>query len=83
MIINALDTVGLSVEMRANRICARQGRQRNGDVLLQAAKEPAGRVRAEYDDIDAGLARLRSVAHSFLLVGFAPKDLKFDGQFHT
>lgn len=83
VIINALDAVGLSVEIPGESEYARQGRQRNGDVLLQAAEGTGGVFVQNTNDMDAGLARIGALRTPSYLLGFAPKDLKFDGQFHT
>jgi len=83
VIINALDAAGLSVELPGESEYTRQGRQRNGDVLLQAAEGTGGVLVQNTNDMDAGLARIGALHTPSYLLGFAPTDLKFDGQFHT
>ena len=83
VVINALDAKGLYVELPGESEYVRQGRQRTGDVLLEAAEGTGGILVQNSNDMESGLSRIGTLRSASYLLGFAPTDLKFDGQFHT
>jgi VWFA-related protein len=82
VVINVLDAKGLYVELPGESEYVRQGRQRTGDVLLEAAEGTGGILVQNSNDMESGLSRIGGLRSASYLLGFAPTDLKFDGQFH-
>ncbi len=83
VVINALDAKGLYVELPGESEYVRQGRQRTGDVLLEAVEGTGGILVQNSNDMESALNRIGTLRSASYLLGFAPTDLKFDGQFHT
>jgi VWFA-related protein len=83
VVINALDAKGLYVELPGESDYVRKGRQRTGDVLLEAAEGTGGILIQNSNDMESGLSRVGTLRSASYLLGFAPTDMKFDGQFHS
>jgi VWFA-related protein len=83
VVMNALDSKGLYVEPADESEYARQGRKRSTDVLWEAAEGTGGIFVQNTNDMEAGMNRIGALSASSYALGFAPADMKFDGQFHT
>ena len=80
VVINALDAKGLYVD--PGNEYERQGMKRDGDVMLQAAEGTGGIFVENTNDMEGGLSQVGDLRLPSYVIGFAPTDLKYDGQFH-
>jgi VWFA-related protein len=80
VVINALDARGLYATL-PDESYARQGMQRQADILAEAAEGTGGVFVENTNDLEGGLARVES-PHTTYILGFSPENFKPDGQFH-
>lgn len=80
VVINALDARGLYATL-PDESYARQGMQRQADILGEAAEGTGGVFIENTNDLEGGLARVES-PHTTYILGFSPGNFKPDGQFH-
>jgi hypothetical protein len=78
-----LDAKGLYVELPGESEYVRQGRQRAGDVLLETVEGTGGILVQNSNDMESRLSRIGTLRSASYLLGFAPTEMKFDGQFHA
>ncbi|MGH9734284.1 MAG: VWA domain-containing protein [Candidatus Acidiferrales bacterium] len=88
VVINALDTRGLYVDPVASSFSgldeyAHQGMRRSSDVLLEAAEGTGGIFVQNTNDMESGLTRIGALHTASYVLGFAPQNVKLNGQFHT
>ncbi|MGO9640286.1 MAG: VWA domain-containing protein [Candidatus Acidiferrales bacterium] len=78
VIISALDAQGLTVENRKRL----QKLDPDTGVIEDAAKGTGGIFVEDTNDYAGGIQRIAGEAEASYVLGFTPRDLKFDGRFH-